>query len=213
MGTCTITAASHRVYCAALLCLCQQRHVCKARYTKSVQSCSWASEFICIHSTACLSSEPILITSSSGLLQQSTSSHPLSLGEKKKENGLLLVHSCSFDTTLSLACEDALHIGLFAVKPGYFLPFYCLGQKENSGCVRVQTQLLHTVFVLWLVWDGGRWGMFFYKRNNGGDDLEACKRWMRALITVMAVAFHLLSLKCLVTPSFWTSNAEFCYEK
>lgn len=31
-----------------------------------------ASEFICIHSTACLSSEPILITSRSGLLQHCT---------------------------------------------------------------------------------------------------------------------------------------------
>lgn len=209
MDTCTITAASHRVYCAALLCLCQQRHVCKARYTKSVESCSLASEFICIHSTACLSSEPILITSSSGLLQQCTSSHPLSL---EKKNGLLLVHSCSFDTTLSLAFEDALHTGLFAVKPGFFLSFYCLRHRKNSGCICVQTQLLHTLFVLWLVWDGGRCGMFLYKRNNSGKDLEACKRWMRALITVMAAAFHLVSLECLVTPSFWTSDAECSYE-
>lgn len=84
MDTRTLTAASHRVYCAALHCLCQQSRVCKARYTKSVESCSRASEFICIHSTACLSSEPILITSSSGLLQQCTSSHPLSLEEEKR---------------------------------------------------------------------------------------------------------------------------------
>lgn len=84
MDTRTLTAASHRVYCAALHCLCQQRHVCEARYTKSVESCSQASEFICIHSTACLSSEPILITTSSGLLQQCTSSRPLSLEEEKK---------------------------------------------------------------------------------------------------------------------------------
>lgn len=146
MDTRTLTAASHRVYCAALHCLCQRSRVCKARYTKSVESCSRASEFICIHSTACLSSEPILITSSSGLLQQCTSSHPLSLEEEKK--GLLLVHSCCFDTTLSLACEGALHIGLFAVKPGYFLPFYCRSQKKNSGRICVQTQLLHTVFLL-----------------------------------------------------------------
>lgn len=207
MDTSALTAASHRVYCAALHCLCQQRHVCEARYTKSVESCSWASEFICIHSTACLSSEPILITSSSGLLQQCTSSHPLSLEEKK---GLLLVHSCSFDTTLSLAGEDALHIGLFAVKPGYFLPFYCQSQKKNSGRICVQTQLLHTVFLLWLVWDGGRRGMSLYKRNNGWKDPEACKRWICALITVIAAAaFHLLSYENLVTPSFLTTDSDF----
>lgn len=184
MDTRALTAASHRVYCAALHCLCQQRHVCEARFTKSVESCSWASEFICIHSTACLSSEPILITSSSGLLQQCTSSHPLSLEEKRK--GLLLVHSCSFGTTRSLAGEDDLHIGLFAVKPGYFLPFYCQSQKKNSGRICVQTQLLHTVFLLWLVWDGGRRGMSLYKRSNAWKDPEACKRWMCALITVMS---------------------------
>lgn len=46
-------------------------HVCKACYMKSeaVEPSAGASEFICIHSTACLSSEPVLITSSSGLLQ------------------------------------------------------------------------------------------------------------------------------------------------
>lgn len=57
----------------------------------------------------------------------------------------------------SLACEDALHIGLFAVKPSCFLLFYCQSQrrkgkkkqkKKNSGHICVQTQLLHTVLLL-----------------------------------------------------------------
>lgn len=83
-----------------------------------------ASEFICIHSTACLSSEPILITSSSGLLQHCAYSLSLSLSLSPSEkNGLLVVHSCSFDTTLSLACQESLHVGLFAVKPRHFLLF------------------------------------------------------------------------------------------
>lgn len=71
IGTCVSTVMSLSVYCAALLCLCQELHVCKECYMKSevVEPCAGASEFICIHSTACLSSEPILITSSSGLLQ------------------------------------------------------------------------------------------------------------------------------------------------
>lgn len=99
-------------------------------------------------------------------LRSATTVHILSPSVTGKKNGLLLVHSCSFDTTLSLACEDALHIGLFAVKPGYFLPFYCLRQRKNSSCIRVQTQLLHTAFMLWLVWDGGRCAMFLYKRKQ-----------------------------------------------
>lgn len=43
-----------------------------------------ASEFICIHSTACLPSEPILITSSSGLLQHCKYSLSLALSLSKK---------------------------------------------------------------------------------------------------------------------------------
>lgn len=143
------------------------------------------SQWIHLHSFHCLS----LLRAHSNYqqLRSPTTVHILSpsvTGGRKK--GLLLVHSCCFDTTLSLACEDALHIGLFAVKPGYFLPFYCQSQKKNSGWICVQTQLLHTVFLLWLVWDGGRCGMFLYKRNNGREDPEACKRWMCAVITVMA---------------------------
>lgn len=141
------------------------------------------SQWIHLHSFQCLS----LLRAHSNYqqLRSPTTVHILSpsvTGGRKK--GLLLVHSCCFDTTLSLACKDALHIGLFAVKPGYFLPFYC--QKKNSGRICVQTQLLHTVFLLWLVWDGGRCGMFLYKRNNGREDPEACKRWICAVITVMA---------------------------
>lgn len=72
------------VYCVVLLCLCQRLLVCKACYMKRevVEPSAGASEFICIHSTACLSSEPILITSSSGLLQRCVYSLSLSLSEK-----------------------------------------------------------------------------------------------------------------------------------
>lgn len=61
--------------------VCASSYICEAWYMKSeiVKPCSGASEFICIHSTACLSSEPILITSSSGLLQHYTYSLPLSV--------------------------------------------------------------------------------------------------------------------------------------
>lgn len=210
MDTCTLTTTSHRVYCAALLCFCQQRNVCKARYTKKCGVLS-LSQWIHLHSFHCTS----LLGAHSNYqqLRSATTVHilspPLSLG---KENRLLLVHSCSFDTTLSLACEDALHIALFAVKPGYFLPFYCPRQRKNSGSICVQTQRLRSAFVLWLAWDGGSCGMFLYKRNNDGEDPEACKRWMHALITVMVAALCLLCLKCFVTPSFWTSDAKFCCE-
>lgn len=58
------------------------------------------------------------------------------------------------------------------------------------------------------------WGLremqsaFIYRWENAkgrvGENHEACKRWMRALITVMAiVAFHLPSLKHLITLSSW----------
>ena len=109
IGTaCVFAVVSLCVYCVALLCLCQWLHVCKAYYMKSevVEPGAGASEFICIHSTACLSSEPILITSSSGLLQRCT--YSLSV-----KNGLLVVHSCRFDNSLSLACQKSLHVVLF----------------------------------------------------------------------------------------------------
>jgi len=84
VGTCMSTVMSVSVYCVDLLCLCQYLHVCKACCMKSEveEPSAGASEFICIHSTACLSSEPILITSSSGLLQHCAYSPSLSLGEK-----------------------------------------------------------------------------------------------------------------------------------
>lgn len=169
------------------------------------------SQWIHLHSFHCLS----LLRAHSNYqqLRSATTVHILSPSVTEKKNGLLLVHSCSFDTTLSLAFEDALHTGLFAVKLGFFLPFYCLRHRKNSGCICVQTQLLHTVFVLWLVWDGGRCGMFLYKRNNGGEDLDACKKWMHALITVMAAAFHLVSLECLVTPSFFAAMSNNSHEE
>ena len=202
----------HSRITTCLLCSCTALFVPAASCLQGTlyEKCGvlFLSQWIHLHSFHCLS----LLRAHSNYqqLRSATTAHILSPSVTGKKNGLLLVHSCSFDTTLSLACEDAHHIGLFAVKPGYFLPFYCPRQKKNSGCICVQTQLLHTVFVLWLVWDGGRCGMFLYKRNNGGEELEACKSWMRALITVMAVAFRLLSLKRFVTFSFWT-NADFCY--
>lgn len=158
------------------------------------------SQWIHLHSFHCMS----LLRAHSNYqqLRSATTVHILSPPVTGKKNRLLLVQSCSFDTALSLACKDALHIGLFAVRPGYFLPFYCSRQRKNSGSICVQTQLLHTMFVLWLVWDEGGCGMFLYKRNNNGEDIEACKRWMHALITVMVAAFCLLSLKCFVTPFF-----------
>lgn len=115
---CGYTRMTFSVYCVALLCLCQQHHVCKACYMKSedVEPSAEASEFICIHSTACLSSEPILITSSSGLLQDCA--YALSV-----KNGPLVVHSCGFDNTLLLACQKSLDVVLFAIKPQHFSIF------------------------------------------------------------------------------------------
>lgn len=55
-----------------------------------VEPCAGASEFICIHSTACLPSEPILITSSSGLLQHCAYSLPLSVEKKWAAAGAFL---------------------------------------------------------------------------------------------------------------------------
>lgn len=66
-----------------------------------------------------------------------------------------MVHSCSFDTTLSFACQESLNVGLFAVKPRHFLLFYC--QRKYSVCMCVQVKLLlyvhacvHAVIVLGL---------------------------------------------------------------
>lgn len=72
--------------------------------------------------------------------------------------------------------------------------------KRNSSILRV--------CLLWLFWGWGRCSVCSYigerARAKEGENHEACKRWMCALITVMAiVAFHLLSLKHLVTPSSW----------
>lgn len=75
-------------------------------------------------------------------------------------------------------------------------------------------KLLHALCVLVVIVLGCRemQCVFIYRREMGGrwvregerENHEACKRWMCALITVMAiVAFHLLSLKHLVTPSSW----------
>lgn len=82
VGMCRPTVLSLGV---ALPCLCQWSDVCKACYMKSevVEPIARASEFICIHSTASLSSEPILITSNSGLLQHCAYSLSLSLSLKK----------------------------------------------------------------------------------------------------------------------------------
>lgn len=55
-----------------------------------VEPCAGASELICIHSTACLSSEPILITSSSGLLQHCAYSLPLSVKKWAAGGGAFL---------------------------------------------------------------------------------------------------------------------------
>lgn len=84
-GTCASAVMSLSVYSVSLFCLCQWLHVGKACYIKSevVEPGAGASEFICIHSTACLSSEPILITSSSGLLQHCAYSLLLSPSVKK----------------------------------------------------------------------------------------------------------------------------------
>lgn len=114
VAVCRSTRPCHSVYPC---CVCASGGVWKECYMKSevVEPSAEASEFICIHSTACLSSEPILITSSSGLLRHCAYS--------LWKNGLLVVHSCSFDTTLSLACQESLHVGLFAVKPRHFLLF------------------------------------------------------------------------------------------
>lgn len=46
------------------------------------------------------------------------------------KNVLLLLQSSRFDCALSLACDDSLHVGLFAVKRRHFLLVYCHRQEE-----------------------------------------------------------------------------------
>lgn len=101
------------------------------------------------------------------------------------------MHSCSFDTTLSFACQESLNVGLFAVKPRHFLLFYC--QRKYSVCMCVQVKLLlyvHAVCMLWLFWGWGRCRVCrcIEERVRGmeRDNGKACKRLMNSLITVMA---------------------------
>lgn len=94
--------------------------------------------------------------------------------------------------------------------PGTFSCF-SVGVRGNRvyACVSQRSSSMLCACLLWLFWDAGRCSVYSYieERWEGGrerENHEACKRWMCALITVMAiVAFHLLSLKHLVTPSSW----------
>lgn len=76
-----------------------------------------------------------------------------------------------------------------------FSHFIAWDRGKTVAAFVCKHSLLHTAFVLWLVWDGGRCVMFLYKRISGGEDHKASKRWMRALVAVMVAAFHLLRLE------------------
>lgn len=93
-----------------------------------------------------------------------------------------MVHSCGFDSTLSLACLDALHVGLFAVKPRHFLLFYCQIQRKYSVCMCVEAKLPHTLCVLvvnvlgWRAMQHVRSYMGETVGEKEGENHEACKR-------------------------------------
>lgn len=91
--------------------------------------------------------------------------------------------------------------------PGTFSCFSA-GVWGNIAYTRVCNSSIFCVCLSWLFRGCGRCSVCSYigesTTGKAGENHEACKRWMCALITVMAiVAFHLLSLKHLIMPSSW----------
>lgn len=91
--------------------------------------------------------------------------------------------------------------------PGTFSCFSA-GVWGNIAYTRVCNSSIFCVCLSWLFRGCGRCSVCSYigesTKGKAGENHEACKRWMCALITVMAiVAFHLLSLKHLIMPSSW----------
>lgn len=85
---------------------------------------------------------------------------------------------------------------------------FSAGVRGNIAYTRVCNSSIFCVCLSWLFGGWGRCSVCSYigecTKGKAGENHEACKRWMCALITVMAiVAFHLLSLKYLIVPSSW----------